>query len=248
MQGLRTVVFYVLLALSAVIWCLVSLPIALCLPLRGRYVLIARTWCRFAVWLTAVMVGIRYEVEGLENIPDRPCVVLAKHQSTWETFYLTGLFAPLALVLKRELLRIPFFGWAMALIRPIAIDRDNPKQALKQVASIGHERLQQGFWLLVFPEGTRVPAGEMGKFSRSGASLAVGANLPVLPIAHNAGECWPRDGWAKYPGTIRVVIGAPIHAEGEGPRAVADLSARAEAWIGETMQQINGTARAKRAD
>ncbi len=248
MQALRTVLFYFLLALSVVIWCPISLLIGLCLPLRARYVVIARTWCRFAVWLARVMVGIRYEVEGLEHIPAQPCVVLAKHQSTWETFYLTGLFAPLALVLKRELLNIPFFGWAMRLIRPIAIDRSNPKQALKQVASVGHERLGQGFWLLVFPEGTRVPAGEMGKFSRSGASLAVAAGLPVLPIAHNAGECWPRDGWAKHPGTIRVVIGTPLHAEGEGPRAVAELSARAEAWIGETMQQINGTARANRAD
>ena len=243
MQALRTLVFYVLLALSAMIWCLLCLPVAPFLPLRARYVLIARTWCRFAVGLTRVVLGIRYEVEGLDNIPAQPCVVLAKHQSTWETFYLTGLFAPLALVLKRELLRIPFFGWAMALIKPIAIDRGNPKQALKQVASIGQERLQQGFWLLVFPEGTRVPAGEMGKFSRSGASLAVTANLPVLPIAHNAGECWPRDGWAKHPGTIRVVIGAPLYAEGEGPRAVAELSQRAEAWIAATMQTINGSAR-----
>ncbi|MCL7461410.1 lysophospholipid acyltransferase family protein [Pseudomonas sp. NW5] len=243
MQALRTVLFYFLLALSVVIWCPLSLLIGIFLPLRARYVLIARSWCRFAVWLARVMVGIRYEVEGLENIPAKPCVVLAKHQSTWETFYLTGLFAPLALVLKRELLNIPFFGWAMRLVRPIAIDRSNPKQALKQVASIGQERLQQGFWLIVFPEGTRVPAGEMGKFSRSGASLAVTANLPVLPIAHNAGECWPRDGWAKYPGTIKVVIGTPMHAEGEGPRAIAALNQQVEDWMTTTMQRLNGTAR-----
>ena len=243
MPSLRTAVFYLLLGLSATFWCLFTLPIAPFLPLRFRYVLIARTWCRFAVWLTSAVLNIRYEVEGLENIPKTPCVVLAKHQSAWETFYLTGLFAPLALVLKRELLRIPFFGWAMALVQPIAIDRSNPKQALKQVARVGQERLNKGFWLLVFPEGTRVPAGEMGKFSRSGASLAVSANLPVLPIAHNAGECWPRDGWTRYPGTIRVVIGQPIPVEGEGPRTVADLSQRTEQWIGDTMQRINGTAR-----
>ena len=242
-QAIRTVLFYLLLSASAFVWGTLSFFIAPILPFRARYRFVVQNWCRFAIWLTRVVAGIRYEVRGLENIPEKPCVILSKHQSTWETFYLPGLFAPLALVLKRELLRIPFFGWAMALIKPIAIDRGNPKQALKQVASIGQERLQQGFWLLVFPDGTRVPAGEMGKFSRCGASLAVTANLPVLPIAHNAGECWPRDGWAKHPGTIRGVIGAPLYAEGEGPRAVAALSQRAEAWIAATMQTINGSAR-----
>lgn len=245
MQAVRTVLFYFLMCLSVVLWCPICLVVGSLLPLHVRCLFCAPLWCRFAVWLARVILGMRYEVEGLENIPKQPCVVLSKHQSTWETFYLTGLFAPLALVLKRELLRIPFFGWALALVKPIAIDRSNPKQALKQVSKLGHERLGEGFWLLIFPEGTRVPAGQMGKFSRSGAALAVGAGRPVLPVALNAGECWPRDSWKRYPGTIRVVIGAPMYAEGDGPTAIAELNQRAEQWVTQTMQRIDGTARAK---
>ncbi|MCC6074535.1 lysophospholipid acyltransferase family protein [Pseudomonas sp. GCM10022188] len=247
-MSLRTALFYLLLGISTVIWCLLSLLIAPWLPQKARYIFIARTWCRFAVWLSRAMLGIDYRLEGLQNIPEQPCVILAKHQSAWETFFLTAHFAPLTQVLKQELLRIPFYGWAFKLLKPIGIDRDNPKQALKQVASVGLERLQQGNWLLIFPEGTRIPAGEMGKFSRSGSSVAVAAGVPVLPVAHNAGELWPRDGWQRHPGTITVVFGPALHAEGEGPRAVAELNQRAETWIGETMQQINGTARAKQAD
>ncbi|RFQ11449.1 1-acyl-sn-glycerol-3-phosphate acyltransferase, partial [Pseudomonas sp. ATCC 13867] len=125
------------------------------LPFRARYLFIAQAWCKFAVWLATWMVGVRYELKGVENIPDQPCVILAKHQSTWETFFLTGYFAPLSQVLKRELLFVPFFGWAMALLKPIAINRDQPKLALKQMAKQGDERLKQGAWVLIFPEGTR---------------------------------------------------------------------------------------------
>ncbi|WP_375740784.1 lysophospholipid acyltransferase family protein [Pseudomonas boanensis] len=241
-QTIRTVLFYLLLSLSACIWGTLSLFIAPFLPFHARYRFIVWRWCRSAVWLAKVVVGIRYEVKGLENIPERPCVILAKHQSTWETFYLSGAFEPLSQVVKRELLRVPFFGWAMALMKPIAIDRSNPKAALKQLASQGDERLKQGAWVLIFPEGTRVPAGQMGKFSRGGAALAANANLPVLPVAHNAGTYWPKEGWAKYPGTIQVVIGPPMYAEGEGPRSIAELNDRAYAWVEQTQKQIEGFA------
>lgn len=239
MYSLRIALFYLLLSLSACVWGIFCPFIAPFLSLKARYHLVVVTWCRFAVWLAKVLLGIRYQVSGQEHIPQTPCVILAKHQSTWETFFLSALFEPLSQVLKRELLRIPFFGWALALIKPIAIDRNNPKAALKQLAKQGHERLQQGLWVLVFPEGTRLPPGQMGKFSRGGASLAVNAGLPVLPIALNAGEFWPKSGWKKYPGTIQVVIGPPIHPEGEGPRAIAELNQRAEAWVGETMARIS---------
>ena len=162
-------------------------------------------------------------------------MILAKHQSTWETFFLSAYFQPLSQVLKKELLRVPFFGWAMAMLKPIAINRDNPKQALKQLASQGAERLEQNCWVLIFPEGTRIPVGNIGKFSRGGASLAANAGLPVLPIAHNAGMFWPKAGWAKKPGTIDVVIGQPMYAEGEGPRAIAELNQRAFEWIAQTQ-------------
>ena len=239
-QALRTFLFYLLLSSSSFFWCILCVFIAPFLPFRARYRFVIQAWCRCATWLAKNVVGLRYEVEGLENIPQQPCVVLAKHQSTWETFYLSALFEPLSQVVKRELLYVPFFGWAMAMLKPIAIDRSNPKAALKQLAKQGHERLGQGAWVLIFPEGTRIPPGQIGKFSRGGTSLAVNAGLPVLPIAHNAGEFWPKHGWAKYPGTIKVVIGPVMHAEGTGPRAIAELNERAFAWVQQTQQRISG--------
>ncbi|HLA30765.1 MAG TPA: lysophospholipid acyltransferase family protein [Pseudomonas sp.] len=237
-QTLRTFLFYLLLSASAFFWCILSVFVAPLLPFRARYRFVIQTWCRCAVWLAKVVAGIRYEVTGLENIPERPCVILAKHQSTWETFFLCGFFEPLSQVVKRELLYVPFFGWAMAMLKPIAIDRSNPKAALKQLAKLGHKRLEQGAWVLVFPEGTRIPAGKIGKFSRGGASLAVNAKLPVLPIAHNAGEFWPKLGWRKTPGTIQVVIGPLMHAGGTGPRAIAELNDRAFEWVSQAQRSI----------
>ena len=237
-QAIRTFLFYLLLSLSALLWCTLSVFIAPFLPFRLRYRFINVYWCRFAVWLTSAMLGIRYEVTGAEHVPSQPCVILAKHQSTWETFFLSCYFQPLSQVLKRELLYIPFFGWAMAMLKPIAIDRSNPKAALKQLAKQGHECLEQGAWVLIFPEGTRLPVGQIGKFTRGGAALAVNANLPVLPIAHNAGAYWPKQGWAKRAGTIQVVIGAPMYAEGTGPRAIAELNERAFAWVRQAQIDI----------
>jgi 1-acyl-sn-glycerol-3-phosphate acyltransferase len=146
----------------------------------------------------------------------------------------------LSQVLKRELLYVPFFGWAMAMLRPIAIDRDNPKAALKHVAKKGDELLKDGVWVLIFPEGTRVPFGSIGKFSRGGTALAVNAALPVLPIAHNAGKFWPKTGWAKKQGVITVIIGEPMYPEGSGPRAIAALNDRVQAW-NEQMQREMGS-------
>lgn len=237
-QVVRSVVFYLLLALMTLIWSSLSFCIAPFLPFHLRYRLVNQAWAKQAVWLAKVIAGVRYEVHGLENIPRQPCVILAKHQSTWETFYFSGLFAPLSQVVKRELLRVPFWGWSMAMLQPIAIDRGNPKAALKQLASQGEQRLKDGLWVLIFPEGTRVPCGELGKFSRGGAALAVNAGLPVLPIAHNAGKYWPKEGWLKHPGTIQVIIGPPLSAEGTGPRAIAELNDRAYAWVEQAQQQI----------
>ena len=229
-QAIRTFFFYLLLSSSSFFWCIFCVFIAPFLPFRARYRLVIQTWCRCATWLAKVVAGIHYEVRGLENIPQQPCVILAKHQSTWETFFLSALFEPLSQVVKRELLYVPFFGWAMAMLRPIAIDRDNPKAALKHVAKKGDELLKDGVWVLIFPEGTRVPFGQVGKFSRGGTALAVNAELPVLPIAHNAGKFWPKTGWAKKAGTIELVIGEPMYANGSGPRAIAELNDRVQAW------------------
>ncbi len=230
LQAIRIFLFYLLLGTSSLLWCTLSFFIAPFLPFSARYRFINVYWCRFALVLVRVFLNIKVKVSGVENIPKQPCVILSNHQSTWETFFLSAYFSPLSQVLKRELLYVPFFGWAMAMLRPIAIDRDNPKAALKQVASEGDKLLKDGVWVLIFPEGTRVPFGQIGKFSRGGTALAVNAGLPVLPIAHNAGKFWPKQGWNKRAGTIEVVIGAPMYAEGTGPRAIAELNDRAAAW------------------
>ena len=240
LQAIRVFLFYLLLGTSSLLWCSLSFLVAPFLPFHKRYRFINVYWCRFAVLLAEVILGIRYKVIGAQNVPKEPCVILSNHQSTWETFFLSAYFQPLSQVLKRELLFVPFFGWAMAMLRPIAIDRDNPKEALRQVAKQGDELLKQGVWVLIFPEGTRVPHGQVGKFSRGGTALAVNAGLPVLPIAHNAGKFWPKAGWGKRSGTIEVVIGEPMYAEGAGPRAIAELNDRAQAW-NEAAQRAMGS-------
>jgi len=238
LQAIRIALFYVLLGTSALLWCSLSFFVAPFLPFRIRYRFINVYWCRFALVLVRLFLGIKVKVTGAEHIPERPCVIVSNHQSTWETFFLSAYFQPLSQLLIRELLYVPFFGWAMAMLRPIAIDRDNPKVALKQVASKGDKLLKEHTWVLIFPEGTRVPYGQIGKFSRSGAALAVNAELPVLPIAHNAGKYWPKDGWGKRAGTIEVVIGEPMWAEGSGPRAIAELNDRAAAWNEKTQREM----------
>lgn len=238
LQAIRIFLFYLLLGTSSLLWCTLSFFIAPFLPFGARYRFINVYWCRFALVLVRVFLNIKVKVSGAENIPKQPCVILSNHQSTWETFFLSAYFSPLSQVLKRELLYVPFFGWAMAMLRPIAIDRDNPKAALKQVASEGDKLLKDGVWVLIFPEGTRVPFGQIGKFSRGGTALAVNAGLPVLPIAHNAGKFWPKQGWNKRAGTIEVVIGAPMYAEGTGPRAIAELNDRAAAWNEQTQRDL----------
>ena len=241
-SAIRIALFYLLLGTSALLWCTLSFFVAPFLPFRLRYRFINVYWCRFALLLTRSILGITVRITGAENVPATPCVILSNHQSTWETFFLSAYFQPLSQVLKRELLYVPFFGWAMAMLRPIAIDRDNPKAALKQVASKGDPLLRDRVWVLIFPEGTRMPFGQIGKFSRSGTALAVNAELPVLPIAHNAGKFWPKEGWGKHPGTIDLVIGAPMYAEGTGPRAIAALNDRAYAWNEKTQREMGSLA------
>ena len=174
-SAIRTIVFYFLLASITLLWLPPSLLIGPLLPYSWRSRLIAEDWSRVTLMLARWVLGIRYRISGLENVPERPCVILAKHQSAWETFFLSAHFQPLSQVLKRELLNIPVFGWALRMIKPIAINREQPKQALRQVAEQGAARLARGNWLLIFPEGTRVSPGNIGKYSRGGATLAAPA-------------------------------------------------------------------------
>jgi len=189
---------------------------------------IAASWCSSTLWAARWICGIRYRMIGAENIPSTPHIVLSKHSSTWETLALTQFFPPLAYVAKKELLSIPFFGWGFALASPITIDRSAGTDAMQQIASQGRERFSQGFWIVFYPEGTRIRAGQRGKYKTGGARLAIELDAPVLPIAHNAGYLWPKGLFGKRSGTLTVSIGKPIAASGKDPQT---LMAEVEDWI-----------------
>ena len=180
------------------------------------------------LWWLALTCNIRYEVKGLQNIPTSPCVILAKHQSAWETLAFQLIFPPQAYVMKRELLWIPFFGWGLAMTSPIAIQRSAGREALKQLIQLGQQRLAQGLWVVVFPEGTRIAPGKKSKFHIGGAWLASDTKATVLPVAHNAGLHWAKNSWLKKPGVITVSIGQPIDCTHLKPEAV---NGQVETWI-----------------
>jgi 1-acyl-sn-glycerol-3-phosphate acyltransferase len=205
------------------------------LPALTRYRIIT-VWTRWVMWAARVICGIRYRVIGAEHIPQEPCVILAKHQSAWETMAFQLIFPPQVWVLKRELLLVPFFGWGLAMLSPIAIDRSSRRKALQQLVEQGRQRLDAGFCIVIFPEGTRVAPGRRGKYRPGGARLAIQTGTAVLPVAHNAGRCWPRNAFLKHPGLITVSIGAPIRPGGEDAEA---LARRVEHWIEDEMLQLD---------
>jgi 1-acyl-sn-glycerol-3-phosphate acyltransferase len=197
------------------------------LPRLVRYRVISG-WSHVMIWLAKNVLGIDYRVIGRENLPKNPAVILSKHQSAWETLAFQVIFPPQVLVLKRELLWIPFFGWGLALTSPIAIDRRSGAHALRRMAELGRQRLAQGFSIAIFPEGTRVPPGKKVKYHPGGAWLAVHCGAPVVPVAHNAGLLWGRKAFVKHPGTVTVEIGPPIDARAHTPES---LNAAVESWI-----------------
>ena len=209
--------------------------LAVVLPMRWRFRIIA-AWRTLFMGLCAHVLGLRYRVLGRENIPAVPSVVLSKHQSAWETVGLQDIFPPQVFVLKRSLLLIPFLGWAFAAVKMISIDRNAGKNALKQVEKQGVERLRAGYWVVVFPEGTRVAPGESRRFKTGGALLAVSAGVPVVPVAHNAGEFWARNAFVKKPGLITVSVGPAIDPRG---KTAEEVNVLAEQWIDAEMRKIS---------
>ncbi len=189
------------------------------LPPRRRYYLYA-LWCRLVIVWLRITSNVSYQIEGQENIPDHPVIIFSNHQSTWETIFLYQLFTPVCPILKKELLEIPFWGWALRLQRPIAIDRSKPREAGKSLLKQGAERLQEGASVLVFPEGTRAATGKLGKFSRGGAQLAVATETEIVPVLHNAGKHWPAGTTRKNPGTIKLIVGQPIQTAGKTSKQV----------------------------
>lgn len=233
MTAVRSLIFLLLQVILTPIFSTLAL-FTFPFPPLARYRLIS-SYARTMIWLLRVVCGIRHEVIGLENIPKEPCIVLAKHQSAWETLALQQIFPPQVWVLKRELLWLPFFGWGLAMTSPIAIDRSDGKGAMKQLLRQGKERLAQGFCVVIFPEGTRVPYGKRGKYKIGGAMLAASTGVPVVPVAHNAGRLWGRKAFSKHPGLVTMSIGKPIATEG---RKADEINAEVEAWIENEIQQL----------
>ena len=212
MTYLRSFIFYIGYLGSGLLASFLACTLGPFLSLNSRLKIFS-LWPRFANWFLYVTCKVKLIVEGEENIPTQPCVIVSNHQGQWETFSMQYLFHPLCTLLKRELLYIPLWGWAMSLLRPIAINRSKPKQAILQTLDEGSKRLQEGLFVLLFPEGTRVEAGKVGNYARSSFELAKRNNVKVLPICHNSGDCWPAHKFIKQPGTIRLFIGETIEVE-----------------------------------
>lgn len=235
MQWLRSLLFTTFFFATSVLF---GFVIVCCffLPYRGRYAL-ARAWGKTELAAVRWLCGLDYSVEGLEHIPEGCHISLWRHSSAWETLAQAVIFPPQAWVLKREILWIPFVGWATKLLKPIAIDRRAHAASVNQVVAQGCERLANGSWVLIFPEGTRVGVGERRRYGLSGALLAARSGALIVPVAHNAGRFWGRRGLLKKPGTVRVVIGSPISAAGREPR---DVTEEARAWIDAKVIELGG--------
>jgi 1-acyl-sn-glycerol-3-phosphate acyltransferase len=212
------------------------------LPRMPRWKIIAG-WPQFATWLARHLLKIDFEVIGREHIPAEPTIILSKHASAWETISYTSIFPPHVYVLKRELLWLPFLGWGLALFSPIAINRATRKNAIRRMIELGRERLAEGFSIMIYPEGTRIPVGKRGKYRPGGAILSVNTGAKVLPVAHNAGLVWPRNSFLKHPGHVTVKIGAPIAPEGMSSEQIMQ---RVEEWIEAETAALVAAERARR--
>lgn len=233
MQYVRSLLFSMAMITSTI---LIAILLILFAPtpfvVRSR---LARGYACFVISALKLFCGINYKVSGRENIPDGAAIILSKHQSTWETYALQLFFPPQVWVLKRELMWLPIFGWGMALLKPIAIDRSSGRKAINQIIEKGKQRLDAGIWVTIFPEGTRIAPGEYKRWGIGGAVLAENSGYPVVPVAHNAGEFWGRRSFLKKPGTIQVTIGPPIETKG---LKAAEINQKAEDWMKNAMANL----------
>ena len=234
LAALRSMLFYLYLFVTVTPWSFIVLASRIG-PVHLRYRLCAM-WTRSAIWGARVICGIRWKVEGWERLPDAPAILLPKHQSTWETFWLPS-FMPrdLTFVYKRELNWVPFFGRGIPSTEMISIDRSRGQDAFEQVVEQGTDRLARGWWIVIFPEGTRTPPGASRRYKTGGARLAVRTGALAVPIAVNSGECWPKRSWIIAPGLVTLSIGPPIDTRDERPEEVA---AKVEAWIETEMRRL----------
>ena len=230
MKILRSSIFYIGYISSGVVASLIACIVGPFIGLDKRLKLFA-IWPRFANWFLNFTCDIQVEVIGRENLPNEPCVIVSNHQGQWETFSMQYLFHPLCTLLKKELLYIPFWGWAMKMLNPIAINRDKPKEAILQTLEEGSNRLKEGMYVLLFPEGTRVKAGRVGNYARSSFELAKRNNVKILPLCHNSGDCWPAHKFIKHPGRIKLIIGESFFVE-DSKRSANEV----KEWVEKKLQ------------
>ena len=235
-HGLRSALFVLFMIVTVIPWALAVVLVSLFV--RGNTVYwMCVGWLTTAIWGARVICGVRARLHGFDRLPDSPVVLLSKHQSTWETFAYPGLMPhPLCYVFKRELLYIPFFGWAMARMDMIHIDRSKRTEAWNRVAEQGREFMAKGHWVIMFPEGTRIDRGDKGNYKSGGTRLAIATGRPVLPVAVTSARCWPRKSFVLRPGVIEVSVGSPIPSTGREPDG---LMREVESWIEAEMHRLD---------
>ena len=239
MNFIRSVLHLLWMAVTVVPWALFVVAISYVVSSTTLYWICAG-WLRTAVQGGTWILGIRNRVQGMENLPQGaqdPAVLLVKHQSTWETFVMPAIMPhPLAYVFKKELLRVPFFGWAMGRLDMIHIDRSQRARAFAKVVQQGRRLMKEGVWVIMFPEGTRIPRGQVGEYKTGGTRLAIAAGVPVIPIAVTSARCWPSKAFIKRPGVVDISIGKPISTEG---READELMAEVQVWIESEMRRLD---------
>lgn len=230
---LRSLLFYIGLISSTILivpFCLLIYP----LPFTRRYYFVTR-WTVFNLWWLKITCNLKHNIEGLENIPANASIIMSKHQSAWETLAIQLIFPPQVWILKRELLWLPIYGWGLASMQPIAIDRGSAIKSFRQIVKQGCERLAEGLWIVIFPEGTRVAPGKTQKYMPGGGMLAEKSGALIVPIAHNAGYFWPRNSIAKKSGIIQMVIGSAIDPKG---KTANEITNEVEKWIEDTVDNL----------
>ena len=233
MLWLRSLLFYLGMGISTLL--MAPLLVLICpLPFKLRYFTVTR-WTVFNLWWLGITCNLKHAVTGAGNIPSGPAIVMSNHQSAWETLALQIIFPPQAWILKRELLWIPIYGWGLAAMQPIAIDRDSTLRAFRQIVDQGYRRLAAGIWVVIFPEGTRVAPGEKRKYFPGGGLLAEKSGCPVVPVVHNSGHFWPRNSFIKKPGVIHMIIGVPIESKGKTAEMIMQ---EVENWIEATKLKL----------
>jgi len=233
MLFLRSLLFYIGQIISTILIAPVGV-IAFPLDFKKRYYLITR-WAVFNLWWLKICCNVTYEILGKENIPKKPCIVMCKHQSAFETLALQRIFIPQVWILKKELLQIPIYGWGLASMQPIAINRDSSIKSFKQIADQGCERLEKGYWVVIFPEGTRVAPNKKKKYLPGGGMLAEKSGARIVPVAHNAGRLWPRNSMIKKPGLITIKIGPVMESKN---KTAKEITNNVENWIEKTVGEL----------